>query len=364
MNAKTRTVLYIFGVLLAGISVYYFSNLIVYLIVAAVISLMGRPIVKLLSHVHIKGRYLPDAVKALVALGVIFGAITLIFRLTIPSLIAQTQQFQTINVDAIATGLEEPIVWIEDILGTYGLAEEGTSVEMYFQEKVLTVLSTARLSTIANSIVGLTGDFFIAIFSIIFISFFFLKEKSLLHNIILSLTPTRYVEGVNNVLQTTKTLLTRYFIGVISEVLLVGLLISAGLSLLGIDDAFVIGFFAGLFNVIPYLGPIIGAVFGVSLALLGNLELEFYTMLIPLVLRVVVVFAIVQLIDNFVFQPLIYSNSVKAHPLEIFLVILMAGNLAGVGGMILAIPTYTIFRVIAREFFDQFKVIQSLTSQM
>ncbi|MEO1451376.1 MAG: AI-2E family transporter, partial [Bacteroidota bacterium] len=155
-----------------------------------------------------------------------------------------------------------------------------------------------------------------------------------------------------------------YFIGVVSEVLLVGLLISAGLSLLGVEDAFVIGFFAGLFNVIPYLGPIIGAVFGISLTLLGNLELEFYTMLIPLVLRVIVVFVVVQLIDNFVFQPLIYSSSVKAHPLEIFLVILMAGNVAGVGGMILAIPTYTILRVVAREFFDQFKIIQSLTSQM
>jgi predicted PurR-regulated permease PerM len=76
---------------------------------------------------------------------------------------------------------------------------------------------------------------------------------------------------------------------------------------------------------------------------------------------VIGVFAAANLIDNTVLQPLIYSNSVKAHPVEIFLVILIAGSLAGIPGMILAIPTYTMLRVIAKEFLSQFKVVQSLT---
>ncbi|MEL6851746.1 MAG: AI-2E family transporter, partial [Bacteroidota bacterium] len=136
---------------------------------------------------------------------------------------------------------------------------------------------------------------------------------------------------------------------------------SIGLGFLRVENAFVIGIFAGLFNVIPYVGPIIGGILGVSFAVLGALDMEFYSEMLPLILKVLVVITGVQLIDNFVFQPYIYSSSVKAHPLEIFFVILMASSIAGIGGMIVAIPVYTILRVIAKEFFNQFKLIQSLT---
>jgi predicted PurR-regulated permease PerM len=84
----------------------------------------------------------------------------------------------------------------------------------------------------------------------------------------------------------------------------------------------------------------------------------------PLVLQVVAVFAIAQQIDGFVVQPLVLGSSVKAHPLEVFLVVLMAGMVGGIGGMIAAIPVYTIIRVIAREFFSAFKPIQSLTRDL
>jgi predicted PurR-regulated permease PerM len=133
------------------------------------------------------------------------------------------------------------------------------------------------------------------------------------------------------------------------------------LSILGVQNAIFIGFFAGTLNVVPYVGPIIGVILGLILTLMGSLDLEFYTQILPLLTKTALVFAIVQLIDNFFFQPLIYSSSVKAHPLEIFLVILMAGSLAGVVGMILAIPVYTIFRVVAKEFLSGFKIIESLT---
>ena len=70
------------------------------------------------------------------------------------------------------------------------------------------------------------------------------------------------------------------------------------------------------------------------------------------------------LIDNIVFQPVIFSNSVKAHPLEIFVVVLASGFAAGIPGMILGIPAYTVIRVLAREFFYNFKPIQKITSSL
>ncbi len=76
------------------------------------------------------------------------------------------------------------------------------------------------------------------------------------------------------------------------------------------------------------------------------------------------VFCITQLIDNLVFQPFIFGKSVYAHPIEILIVIMMAGSLAGITGMILAIPAYTVLRVFAKEFFNNFRVVQKLTEKI
>lgn len=366
-----------------GWMIWQFQAVIGYVLIAAVLSLMGRPILQLLGKVRIKGWELPDALKAALSLVILFGAFMLIFMLTLPPLLRQTAKLQdALRVDKITAGLAEPIAAIEDFLIRYDLQDllakdislspngplqaqdNQEAIVRYFLDNVLSVLDTTRVSNVINAIMGITGDFLIGLFAISFIAFFFLKERNLLYGGIRVFTPTRFRDKLDHILAAIKNLLTRYVIGVVLEVLLVGLLISVGLSLLGVENAFVIGFFAGLFNVIPYLGPIIGGLLGVSLAIIGSLELSFYGEMIPLILKVMVVFVIVQLIDNFIFQPFIYSSSVKAHPLEIFLVILLAGSLAGVGGMILAIPFYTILRVIAREFFNRFEAVQALTKNI
>ena len=146
--------------------------------------------------------------------------------------------------------------------------------------------------------------------------------------------------------------------------LFVASLTTIALSLLGVKNCILIGMFAGLMNVIPYVGPLLAAAFGVTIGITSNLELEFYTQLLPLVYKIALVFLIVQLIDSLIFQPLVISNIVKAHPLEIFLVILIAGTLAGIGGMIIAVPIYTILRIIAKEFLNNFKIVQQLTSEL
>jgi predicted PurR-regulated permease PerM len=134
--------------------------------------------------------------------------------------------------------------------------------------------------------------------------------------------------------------------------------------LLEIENAFLIGFLAGIINVIPYVGPLIGALFGVILGITTNLELDFYSQLIPLSFKIISVFAVMQMIDNFIIQPIIFSNSVKAHPLEIFIIILSAGTIWGITGMLVAIPFYTVIRVIAKEFLSEFKIVQLITKDI
>ena len=180
------------------------------------------------------------------------------------------------------------------------------------------------------------------------------------------MVPDKYDSRVKLAMIKSQRLLTRYFIGLFIEVLLVATLVTIGMLIVGLEfqHAITIGFIAGMLNVIPYVGPIIGAIFGIIIAAAVNLDLDLYTQLIPLIGYSALVFAIVQLSDNIIFQPLIYSNSVSAHPLEIFIVILAAGSMAGIGGMILAVPVYTIFRIFGGTFLTNFKVINSLTKHL
>jgi predicted PurR-regulated permease PerM len=211
---------------------------------------------------------------------------------------------------------------------------------------------------------NIAGNFFIGMFSVIFISFFFLKDENLFSNIILVMTPEKSAEKISVILRDTRLLLSRYFSGVCFQVFVMMTIEVAGLSIFGIPNALLIGTFGGMMNIIPYLGPLIGATVGILLCLSSIVSMGNYNDIIPFTLIIICVFSFANMVDNFVIQPFVFSNRVKAHPLEIFFVILMAGSMAGVPGMILAIPSYTVIRVIAREFFDKFSVVHSLTKNL
>ncbi len=365
MKRWTRIFLIVLPIILIGLGFYFFSDIITYFCIAAVLSLVGRPLVDLLRRIKIKGFQLPLSLCAMVAIATILVTLVLLLSFFIPPLAQQTVLLQrSVNLTDVAQSLAGPIAAIEGIIRRYQLAPEGFEFVPYLQDLIKTFLQTIQVSSLVSGLIGLTGELFIGIFSVAFITFFILRERGILRDMIQALFPHNIESKVDTVLITIRNLLSRYFIGLVIEILLVGVLISIGLVILGVKNAIMIGFFAGLFNVIPYVGPIMGGVLGISFTIVGALDLDFYTGILPLLGKVVVVFVAVQLVDNFVFQPFIYSSSVKAHPLEIFVVILMGANLAGIGGMILAIPVYTILRVVAREFFQQFEIVRSITQRM
>jgi predicted PurR-regulated permease PerM len=178
------------------------------------------------------------------------------------------------------------------------------------------------------------------------------------------MVPTGYEHQTKQAVDETSKLLIRYFVGILTQIIIIILIVSIGLTFFGVKNALLIAFFAALMNVIPYIGPIIGVFFAVILTLSSNTEIPFYTEMIPLLFRVMGVFAFMQLIDNILLQPNIFSKSVKAHPLEIFIVVMMGAKIGGIAGMVLAIPFYTAFRVIGKVFLSEFKVIQKLTRNM
>jgi len=367
MNKSLKYLFVILGIGIAVFILWYFKSIVAYISISAVLSLIGRRIVNFLNSLRYKKLHIPNALSALITLVLFWAVILVFFRIFIPLIANQASELSNIDAESVIENLRDPIEKLEVIFEKFNISSNrNQSMEEYLTEKFIELVNVSALSDFFSSIAGILGNIFIAAFSISFITFFFLKDKGLLYDGILLVVPDKYLENIKHILSSIKKLLTRYFTGIVIQVSGIIVLVSFGLTIVGIDfsNALVIGLVVGLMNVIPYIGPMIGAILGLILGLATNLDLSFYSELLPLLGFMSIVFVVVQVIDNILFQPLIYSSSVNAHPLEIFLVIMIAGSLFGITGMILAIPTYTILRVVAKEFFNNLKVVKKLTEKI
>jgi len=367
MKANWRNILIVLGLLLFLTCVWYFRSIVVYILVSGVLSIMGRPLVDLFCKIRIGKWLFPRSVSALLTLAIIWGMIVMFFVIFIPLVTTQLNYFSTIDSEKIVQLVAGPIKKIENLFRVFNkdIAKE-LSIQDYIVAKVAGVLNINMIQNFLGSIMGFLGNILVAVFSITFITFFFLKDQHLFFESILMWVPDKYVDNVNRALNSIKKLLTRYFIGIVIQSTCVMILVTIGMTIVGIDfqQALVMGLILGILNVIPYVGPWLGLFIAIIMGVASHINMDFTTVVIPLVTYMMLVEAIVHLIDNVVFQPVIFSSSVKAHPLEIFIVVLASGFAAGIPGMILGIPAYTVMRVLAREFFYNFKAVQRITSSL
>lgn len=239
-------------------------------------------------------------------------------------------------------------------------------LEAMLSEYITKIFNFAQIKNFLQSIFGVISNLFIAIAASTFIAFFFLKDQNLFVKMVLTVVPERYERRTMIIMHESRRMLSRYFIGLVFDIFLVMTLVAVSLLMLGFnfETAITIGFFFAFFNIIPFVGPFIGGILGLLLAITHNMDMDFATQLYPLLVRMAIMFTIIHILDSNIFQTLIFSNSVNAHPLEIFLVILIAATLAGIPGMVFAVPAYTFLRIIARQFFTNFKLVRSLTRNM
>lgn len=364
MKKEYSIALSILGIILLLIMVWYFSNVVIYVVVSAVLAFIGHPLVNLLDKLRFGKFHLPHTLNAIIGLLAIITLFLGFFLIFVPLISKQANIISQINMEEVVAAFQEPLQNLQAFLYRYDIIAHDQTIQGILETQVKSMLSLAAFSGIFNNLISATGAFFIGIFSILFITFFFLKDEGMLVNFIVLLIAAKLEEKVRHVMSEVHRLLSRYFIGLLCELLSMMTLISIGLTIFGIEGALIIGFLGGLMNIIPYLGPVIGASMGVMLAVTTTLSLGYYDSVFITALEVVLVFSVANLIDNFLLQPLIYSNSVKAHPVEIFLVIIMAGTLAGIPGMILAIPSYTVLRIVAREFLSNFRLVKKLTENI
>lgn len=343
---------------------WYFRSVLVYIIVAFVVSLIGQPLMRLLRRIRIRGKAAPDGLLAVISIVLILTGAALFLTQIVPVVTGIIRDASAMNAaelpyNSLIDRLNDWIVGLFPSLGT------DFDIVTLVLDKLRELVNFSNVSSVIGSVASLAASIVIGIFSVVFISFFFIKDETLFGRIICALVPDRLEQSVNSTISDTTHLLSRYFIGLIIEVMGVILLDFLGLWLIariGPDYAIGIAFIAGILNVIPYVGPLLGEAIGVILCLVLKYGAGI-GLAVPIWAFALIVLAVMlatQLVDNFVYQPLIYSTSIKATPLEIFIVLLMAGRIGGTVGLLVGIPAYTVLRVIAIRFFSDRKAVRRL----
>lgn len=365
IDRLARYIIILGTVALAAVIGYFFGSVLAYVLLAFVVSLIGQPIMRLLRKIKIKSKPLPDALLSVLTLIFIFAMLFLLVLQVIPVVSNIVREASAMNTNGTLDGhniLNQVNDWIIRTIPWVG--EDFDGVNMLIQT-ISQMFDLSDIPAILGSVASAVAGIAVGLFSVLFISFFFIKDETLFGQIVGSLVPDAIEEKVRKTIHDIERLLSRYFVGLIVEIFGVMVLNSLGLWLIArisFNYALGIAFIAGLLNIIPYVGPLIGEAIGVVLCVI----LKYGTGIglgVNIWLFAAIVLAIMlttQLVDNFIYQPLIYSTSIKAHPLEIFVVILIAGHIGGVVGMLIAIPAYTVIRVIASRFFYDFKLVKRL----
>ena len=361
-NKNIRLILGILGVIVLGYVLWNVRSIIYYFFAAAIIAFLARPLMRMLGKVKIKHWTLPDWLKSAIVLVAFFGLVIGLLSYMIPTVVHQATILSEIDTDKVVGRIEPGIRNLTDWMEKADVDQ--AELQNTLKNELSQVFSIGDIGVYIKGFLGGISNSLVALFSILFISFFLLKDGKIVDNVVQSLTPDNYADKIKTIFNETKDLLTRYFVGVVIQISIVMIVITLGLTILGVKNALLIGLLAGVFNIIPYVGPIFGALIGLSLAATSQLEIDPDVNITTFILTAMIPFVVAQLLDNFVLQPLIFSKSVKAHPLEIFMVILAAGSLAGVLGMIVAVPAYSFIRIVAKEFFNGYKVVQGLTKDL
>ena len=357
---------YIVGIAIAIVITFlawYFSNILIYILVSAVLSLIGKPLKSKLLRIKIRKFHIPNGLAAGITLIALLSVFLSIFFYVTPLIGQLLSNLSAINFVTLSDQISVPLSNFNTVLHDWFPALDSSfKIETIFVNQFQEIFNISFISELFNSIASIAIEFGIAVFVVTFITYFFLKEENMFNDMVLALFPDKYVTNVSCALSSINRLLARYFIGISIEAIAITIINSVILYLLaGVDFslAIALSFLAGILNVIPYIGPITGGVFGTIMSLVNHgIDKPDAGIFI---FTVGGIFLFTHMIDIFIFQPYIYSNSVRAHPLEIFLVILIAGSIGGIIGMLVAIPAYTVIRVFAREFLSHFKLVQKLT---
>jgi predicted PurR-regulated permease PerM len=355
-NAILRVIAIVLLLSLLFFFLYQIQSVLIYLIVALILTLIGNPMVAFFTR-RLK---LSNTVATIATLFLFILLIAGFIMMFVPLIINQGANLSLLNTAEIEKNSMQLINQINHFFESHHIDSSKILKEADISSKI----NFKIIPNFLNAIVGTLSSFGMGLASVLFITFFFLKDRKSFIGTARKLIPDSHEYQILNSIEKINELLSRYFIGLLLQLFIVFILYFIILLIFGIPNSIVIAFLCAILNIIPYIGPLIASVLAAALTMLANLGTDFQSEILPTTIYVLIGFWIVQIIDNNFSQPIIFSKSVSSHPLEIFLVILIAGFLFGVVGMIVAVPLFTILKVVAKEFFPENKVIQVLTKNI
>jgi predicted PurR-regulated permease PerM len=355
-NGILRTIAILLSIAFVLFLCYQLSTIIVYLLIAVVFSLIANPIVRFLRN-KLKFKNTLAVISTLLFFIVFIISFIMLF---VPLLLSQGQNLSLLDINS----LEANYYNILESIKIY-LAQHNIDINHLIATSNLTSsLNFEFIPKIFNGILSTVGSFGMGLASVFFISFFLLKENDEVYIAFTNILPKKQKIKIIDSLSKIKELLSRYFIGLLVQLTIILILYIIVFLIFGIQNAFIIALLCAVLNIIPYVGPLLGMIVASILILISGIGSDFVNETIPNLSYVLIGMFIVQLIDNNLSQPIIFSKSTKSHPLEIFLVILASGILFGITGMIIAVPTYTALKVIAKAFFPNNSLIKQLTEHI
>ncbi|GFZ87788.1 AI-2E family transporter [Compostibacillus humi] len=322
--------------------VVIFSTIAPPIILAFIAYYLLNPIVNLLERIRIKRIW----GIIIIILG-LSGVLTGIILLTAPAIEAQVMDLIA-NFPAYLQQMGVGITtWLQNsFLGPY--YEEGYNwIVSNFNDipgiiggYVVNAFQGVRnLATTVTNVV-------VTIVTFPFILFFLLKDGSRFKKYSLNLLPPKFRKDADQILKNMDTQVGSYIQGQIIVATCIGLLLFIGYLIIGLDYAITLAIIAAVTSVIPYLGPMIAIIPAIIIALVES----------PFMLvKLAIVWAAVQFLEGNLISPNIMGRTMKIHPLTIIVVLLIAGNLFGIIGVILGIPGYAILKVFVTYLYDKFR---------
>lgn len=348
-------------VLIALGFIFVFTNVFIYLVISSILALLGTPLLNFITKIKIGKLRISKSIAALITISFFLALIYIISITFLPPLISQVSYLSNSNLHDVLHNVTHYYQILNKYMIYLGSEQQiihGISVQ------VGKFLNFENISFLFNNTLSYAATIIGGLFAILFITFFFLKDEKIIVQFLLLISPTTIENEMLDIFKTSKKMLSHYFIGLIIDIIFISITVTSLMWIFGIKNALVIGCLAGIMNVIPYIGPIITLAFAMLLGVSGCIEFNQYELISSTLTKIILILIGTNLIDGLIVQPTIFANSVKAHPLEIFLIILMAGALGGVLGMVIAIPTYTLLRIVAREFFSHLKFFKKLTENI
>ena len=323
-----------------------------YIFISIILTLIITPFNKLLKN-KLKMR---NSLSSLLSLTMLISFLSLLIVLFVPVLTKQGKNLSLLNTLEFREKIQSTITGLKDYFETQNISV----LDFISDLNIISEIDFSFVTKLFNSIISQIGSFSIGVLSVMFITFFLLKDGNIIFNKIIKLFPKKHVNKLSKSFIKIEDLLTRYFIGVSLQILILFSFYLALLLIIGIENAFAIAFICAILNIIPYLGPLISIILMIILSVTSSLDIFLINDFITNSFWLFTGFVFIQLIDNFLLQPYIFSSSVKSHPLEVFIVIISTGLLFGIFGLIIAIPVYTTLKVIYQSFFDTKKMISNI----